>query len=101
MASTIATGAMVIKSEITCLSDDLIHDSDAVSEFQEAAEENLSQSAVTWTKRKFNTDGCTSQYTSKEPFFHMEEGTTREYYESGHGKSLCDSSIGKYHPLIC
>ena len=84
----------VNKTEVTCVSDDLIHDSDAVVEFQEAVEENLIQNGITWEKKVFFSDGCGRQYKSKEPFYHMNKETTRHYFESGHGKSLCDSAIG-------
>ena len=90
----------IIQEALIFVSNDMVHDSNAVAKFVAVANEHLKQvRGLTIQKEIQMTDGCAAQYKSKTPFtdisFSMEDhGFTveRHYYGSRHGKGPSDGA---------
>ena len=83
----------VVTEIIIALSDDLIHDAHAVKAFHDATIEHLKSRNIKFDRLIKISDGCSSQYKSKLPFFIMTKAFCKEerhFFGSNHGKSRCD-----------
>ena len=89
----------VLKVAIVGVSDDLVHDVAAVTEFLKDGLKKLKEMPEAQDIEMLHqfTDGCASQYKGRESFSdltHCEHDlglyTVRNYFESGHGKGPCD-----------
>jgi hypothetical protein len=93
-----------VREEYVAVSNDLVHDFAAVAAFEAAMEENMENRGIFSGKERLIifSDGASSQYKSKKPFFSLSQRkskSTRCFFGSGHGKSICDviSGVVKHH----
>lgn len=77
---------------MTCITDDLKHDSLAARAFYRAAEDHLeTERGATFTRTLQHMDQCAAQYKSVAPFYDVSVGCgQRSYFGTGHGKGLSD-----------
>ena len=83
---------VLVKHAVIGISNDLKHDGQAVSVFEKKSYEMISKETqvdkiIQWT------DGCAAQYKSKNCFYDISSksvATTRNYFETSHGKNVCD-----------
>ena len=80
------------KHSIIGISDDLKHDSHLVSHFEAEAIKIVKEKVE--VKEIFEwTDGCVAQYKGKKSFYDISNydiKKTRNYFETSHGKNVCD-----------
>ena len=85
------------KNNTVCISPDLLHDSIAVKQFQQNVRHHLSSNGTEIGHLVQFSDGCASQYKSKNPFLHLamqESSKERAFVWSWHGKGPCDALGG-------
>ena len=87
----------LVHDSIAFISDDLVHDASAVQTFNSIYKDMLQEEGISTERHIQFSDGCAGQYKSRVPFFHLsgsQAGNEVAFFESGHGKSLCDSFGG-------
>ena len=90
----------MVTDTIIYLSDDINHDAHFAKSVTDRCKKHLQKTFQNKPLEKFVifSDGCSSQYKSKLPFFHLCEDLSvpieRCYFGSRHGKSACDAAGG-------
>ncbi|KAK6192316.1 hypothetical protein SNE40_003804 [Patella caerulea] len=89
----------IVKEELVMLSDDLNHDTSAVKAFIRQAEDHLTDKRNLKIEHVVQfSDGCASQYKSKQAFRDISDSTShstdRYFFGSRHGKGPCDACVG-------
>lgn len=83
-----------VKHAIIGISEDTKHDADLALAFENQAMEVLEQKGVKINNVHEWTDGCAAQYKGKKAFadisLRKEPTVTRNYFETSHGKNVCD-----------
>ena len=89
------------KEGFTTITDDLKHDSFAVSEFEKVAVQHLRDNGTEVHTIHQWTDGCAAQYKCRHSFSDISQAEskinaklTRNYFETSHGKGPCDGLGG-------
>lgn len=85
----------LVKHSLIVISDDMTHDAFAVKVFEDEALKILASEIPDLKKVHEWTDGCAAQYKAKNSFYILSQrGTspviTRDYFETSHGKGVCD-----------
>lgn len=78
------------------VSDDIVHDAQAVAQMETALEEHLQKQGHSFEHKVVFSDGCGSQFKSKVPFSFVAKTPhlQRAYFGTRHGKSSCDALGG-------
>ncbi|XP_069107941.1 uncharacterized protein [Argopecten irradians] len=86
----------IVKESIIHISDDVVHDFEAVSTFTSRTESHLKENGIDFTNHIEFSDGCASQFKGKNTFFSVSntENLERAYFGSRHGKSPSDALGG-------
>lgn len=87
----------IVTEEIVCVTPDLKHSAAAVKVFEQQAYKHLREERkVDFNNMYEFTDRCSSQYKSREPFFHLSAQTIvrRSFFGSRHGKGPADGLAG-------
>lgn len=94
-------GGDLQKEGFVCITDDLKHDTHAVSRFETEAIAHVRSKGVEVNAIHEWTDGCASQYKGRQSFAAISQGEqlhevhiTRNYFETSHGKGPCDGLGG-------
>jgi hypothetical protein len=83
-----------VQESTVFLSDDLLHDAHLVRTANDLQHQKWKEANLNFEKQVFFSDGCSSQFKSKIPFFLLDVGSERAFFGSQHGKSVCDSLGG-------
>jgi hypothetical protein len=90
----------IVQEVCVCLTDDLVHDHQAVQAFTAKVLDHLRGKGIECKTCLQFTDGCSAHYRSKKPFMDLSQSESnlgcvinRNYFEKGHGKSLADGAI--------
>ena len=83
----------LVKHAIICITDDDIKDAAGVKVFERKARDILKENNVEISVLHEFSDGCAAQYKGKNSFCDISMATiktTRNFFETSHGKSVCD-----------
>ena len=84
---------VLVKHSIICISNDTKHDADAVHVFEARVHDVLQRANIIPRQIHQFTDGCAAQYKGCKAFSdisHSRVPITQNYFETSHGKSVCD-----------
>ena len=94
---------LTVRESLVFLSDDHLHDHNAVNHFLEKTLMYLKEKEIPFKKVVVFSDGCASQYKGKGTFAQIslkDVPIEWNYFGSDHGKSECDGEVGSINRAV-